>query len=518
MISFNDSIDTKIFMSLQISKTCKEKLGENRPVLFLSNPGIGKSTAVSYFAKINDYDVVLLRISNETPDTLTGYDAVGTVKEGKNNSASHVRPSWYQRILDNKEKGIKSLLFLDEITTADGYVQGAALNIVFDRKCKEEYLPDDTLIVSAGNYAGNLSSEMEVLAPMLNRFILVNIKPQMKDLKHFFCRYSGSAIGKRIDLGEEITKAMVALKEQEIRVPDKSYVDKIGEILEEAIRTETEVICNEGVLELPVSDLKNVYSDVDNARPDDPVPNFFSFRSGNFLVDAAVSCYLCFGKAGLLSDNFKAMIHGTVGLALSRDKNGELKRTIVTDRYYSAISDAADDIERLNNNKIPEYNEFFSSILGSVVAAGKMSVADMNLITKKIQEIEFDQEVANIDRPIQEEFIQNIMDNLVTSLQKNYRYTNLNFTSADQLNEVVKENPDRYVEYINVWNTARDLIQEVKSIVNRPERKYNQEIKKNVSDAIKECSDTYQQLKIIRRIIQKTNPDMVNMIPQLNTL
>ncbi|MBR2245882.1 MAG: hypothetical protein IJ880_02450, partial [Bacilli bacterium] len=78
MINFSDSLDVSIFYALQLAKTCQEKLGVSIVPLLLGNVGLGKSTGVRLWAAAqkdengnpDPWEVVLVRISNETPDTL----------------------------------------------------------------------------------------------------------------------------------------------------------------------------------------------------------------------------------------------------------------------------------------------------------------------------------------------------------------------------------------------------------------------------------------------------------------
>ena len=329
MINFSDSLDVSIFYALQLAKTCQEKLGVSIVPLLLGNVGLGKSTGVRLWAAAqkdengnpDPWEVVLVRISNETPDTLTGYDIAANTNDATTTAAKHIRPSWYQEVLNYRKKGKKVLIFWDEITTADSWVQGASLNILMERKCHNESFKDDPgiLQISAGNYADNLSSEMSVLAPMWNRFIVCNLVPKAKDLKHFLCKYDGAAIGQKIDLSTELGKALDSLTEQGMKNYTEDYVRKIGEIIEQTIRTEAEIQMKEGISDMAITELKDIYSGNED-NEGDGVPNFITMRTACWLVDLCVACYLNFGKAGLLSDNFKKIIHGTVGLALSRGK------------------------------------------------------------------------------------------------------------------------------------------------------------------------------------------------------
>lgn len=516
MVNFEDSIDVKIFMSMQISKKCLER-GENRPILILSNPGIGKSTAVSLFAEVNGYEEVLLRISNETPDTLTGYDIAATGGEDRGivaTSAKHIRPSWFQKILDNSAKGKKSVLFLDEITTSDSYVQGAALNLVFDRKCHEEKLPDDTLIVAAGNYAQNLTSEMNMLAPMLNRFVIINIIPGVKDLNHFFCKYSGAALGKRIDFKGEIKNAMEKLKAQEKDIPSNK-LDQIGEMFQNTIKEETSALTRDGKLNLSVTDLKNIYSDVDN---DDPVPNYITFRSANYLLDFAIACYECFGKSGIVSSTFKDAIHGTVGLAIARNgKNGEVIKTITTDIYYKALCETANDIEKMFNSKLPEYSDYLKSMLADGEDS-ELPVENITLLISKVGDMLEDKEVKTLDRPIDPALLKVLFKKLSITTKSIEMKGILDAGNDKQafINDIVNK-IETISGKITTWNTIARFVEILGNLISDPNKGYNKDIKETLLKFKNDARNRVQSLKLIRKLLNTNDPAKAKLLPDIST-
>src|SRR5574344_1813220 len=145
--------------NINVSTSCALKVSEMSkvPVLLMANPGTGKSSTVEMFADVRGYNLVLLRGNSESAETILGYDVAPTDTD-KSNSTKHLRPEWFERILRAEENGEKCLLFLDEITTATEYVQSALLHLIFERKVGCEDIPKSTLIVSAGNYASNLSN------------------------------------------------------------------------------------------------------------------------------------------------------------------------------------------------------------------------------------------------------------------------------------------------------------------------------------------------------------------------
>ena len=136
------TINEQMFFAMRVSEVSKV------PVLFLSNPGVGKSSSVWKFADNRNYELITIRGNSTTYDEIMGYDTVPEgVREGTHRAAVGLRPSWFQQMKDNEAKGKKTLLFLDELTTATEYVQAALLHLIFERSCKDEKFPEDTLVV-----------------------------------------------------------------------------------------------------------------------------------------------------------------------------------------------------------------------------------------------------------------------------------------------------------------------------------------------------------------------------------
>ena len=143
------------------------------PVLFMSNPGYGKTTTVYNYAKKNGYHVEVLCGSQYAQDEILGFQA----NEGLD-SLVIKEPEWYSRIMQNEKAGKPSILFLDELSTVCGSTQGALLQLCFERRIRGgKSLPDDCLVIAAANYKQNLPGYSEIIAPALNRFCIVNLLP-----------------------------------------------------------------------------------------------------------------------------------------------------------------------------------------------------------------------------------------------------------------------------------------------------------------------------------------------------
>jgi len=143
------------------------------PILFLGNPGIAKTTGVRTWAKNFNYKVTTLIGTQRVAEEILGYMVNDT---GEKKLITYT-PDWFDEIMDNKKAGFKTLLFVDELSQAPDNVQGAMLQLIFDRRVggRANYLPDDCLVVSAANYKGNIPPQCGIQAPTLNRFCLINV-------------------------------------------------------------------------------------------------------------------------------------------------------------------------------------------------------------------------------------------------------------------------------------------------------------------------------------------------------
>ena len=203
----SNSINVRLFSAI---KMC-DRAG--LPLLILSNPGFSKSSTVFMYAEIAGRTLIQLRSNSTTHEEVVGYDTVPQnitgVDANEPRAAVHLRPSWFQDLLDADARGEKCLLFLDEITTAHSSVQSALLHLIFERKCGNEPIPDSTLIISAGNYMSNLSRDLSgLMSPTMNRFAIYNLRFELNDLDCFLGHYTGSLIGKRINYMDELKKAL----------------------------------------------------------------------------------------------------------------------------------------------------------------------------------------------------------------------------------------------------------------------------------------------------------------------
>lgn len=510
MKSKNESINISIFTALKVSEKSKV------PVLIMSNPGLGKSTTVSMFAKVRGYKLQLLRGNSTTAEEVLGYDVADQDKESK--TTRHLRPSWFNNVLENDKNGYPTLLFLDEITTANDYVQAALLHLIFERMVGDEELPESTLIVSAGNYAQNLSNQMNLLPPLMNRFLIFNITPDASDLDTFLCKYKGSIAskeGKRDNYMDELYKQMVEIDSQEIKVSE-AVENKIGEYIERGICTVARFLMTSGEkpVDLSVRDLQGIYTDI-NESLGNKLYGFVTFRTLNYLRDVTISMYLCFGKSGIMSDNYRNMIDGLCGIGVSTDKkskNGNnTKVTLISKDIYDTMLGVVNDIEKMSNTKLSVYEEFFNSVIDSTTS---FDIPKMQAIINKITELKSDKNLDNIDRPVDPEVIKEMCKILKTT-GANIGKVKLS-TAVGKVSESVSI--EDFIGMATLWNTIADCLNNIDSLVTDTKLGYKSETFDAVNKTKEDLKKGIYKLRSTKKLIVSEDPSLGGIIPELKSL
>ncbi|MDR2052228.1 MAG: ATP-binding protein [Treponema sp.] len=152
------------------------------PILLIANPGLAKSTIVVNWAGRNSYHVETLVGSRYSQEEILGFQVRTEDRASGRFRLEILEPHWYRTVLEKAEQGIPSVLFLDEISTAQENVQGALLQLIFERTIGHgKKLPESTLVLAAANYKQNIPWQFNMMAPMLNRFCIVNLYYESND-------------------------------------------------------------------------------------------------------------------------------------------------------------------------------------------------------------------------------------------------------------------------------------------------------------------------------------------------
>ena len=143
----------------------------NRPVFLWGPPGIGKSDLIKKISEDISAMLIDLRLSQFDPTDLRGIPYFNS----KNCSMEWAPPADLPNREDSK-KHDRIILFLDEMNSATPAVQAAAYQLILDRKIGNYSLPDNVLLVAAGNRESDKGITFNMPSPLANRFIHLELK------------------------------------------------------------------------------------------------------------------------------------------------------------------------------------------------------------------------------------------------------------------------------------------------------------------------------------------------------
>lgn len=144
-------------------------------VMMWGPPGVGKSQAVRQIAKDIEREtgkvarVTDVRLLLFNPIDLRGIPTANADKT----LAIWLKPQIFQ--MDSSDD-IVNILFLDEISAAPQSVQAAAYQITLDRVVGEHQLPDNCIIIAAGNRVTDKSVSFKMPKALANRLLHIEIE------------------------------------------------------------------------------------------------------------------------------------------------------------------------------------------------------------------------------------------------------------------------------------------------------------------------------------------------------
>lgn len=145
-------------------------IAKRRPAFLWGAPGVGKSDLMALVAKDHKLELRDVRLSLLDPIDLKGFPTIDTIKK---------QMKWLPAdFLPKKGKG---LLFLDEMNQAPQSVQGAAYQLVLNRRIGEYELPEGWSVMAAGNRAGDRSIAHTMPSALANRFVHLDYDVNVDD-------------------------------------------------------------------------------------------------------------------------------------------------------------------------------------------------------------------------------------------------------------------------------------------------------------------------------------------------
>jgi len=143
-----------------------------RPVFLWGPPGIGKSELVESIAEEMQGHMIDLRLGQMDPTDIRGIPFYN-----KENNLMDWAPPIDLPSAELAAQYPTVVLFLDEMNSAAPSVQAAAYQLILNRRIGKYVLPDNVVLVAAGNREGDKGVTFRMPSPLANRFIHLEMRP-----------------------------------------------------------------------------------------------------------------------------------------------------------------------------------------------------------------------------------------------------------------------------------------------------------------------------------------------------
>src|SRR6056300_1653843 len=213
----------------------RHALTKKRPIFLWGPPGIGKSDIVAQITdSLPNSHLIDIRLSLWEPTDIKGIPYFDSTQNKMVWGAPSELPdeemaSQYDTIV----------LFLDEMNSAAPAVQAAAYQLILNRRVGQYRLPDNVIIVAAGNREADKGVTYRMPAPLANRFVHLEMAVNFDD---WFQWAADNKIHK--DVLGYLTFSKKDLYDFDPKSPSRSFATPrswsfVSELLEDDVDAET---------------------------------------------------------------------------------------------------------------------------------------------------------------------------------------------------------------------------------------------------------------------------------------
>lgn len=173
-LSVNSFVDLLTDTFVNIYRKDKDQINKFPSVMLWGAPGVGKSQGVRQIANNIEMEIGIpvyvadVRLLLFNPIDLRGIPVADTDKK----FAIWLKPKIFQM----QTKNCINILFLDEISAAPQSVQAAAYQITLDRQVGEHKLPDNCIVIAAGNRVTDKSVAVKMPKALANRLLHIEVE------------------------------------------------------------------------------------------------------------------------------------------------------------------------------------------------------------------------------------------------------------------------------------------------------------------------------------------------------
>lgn len=146
-----------------------------RPTFLWGSPGIGKSDIVASIGKKQKRPVIDIRLLLMAPEDLRGIPYYNPTENTMRWAAPNELPKKGDVSMEN------AIVFFDEMNSAPPSVQGAAYQLILNRRIGEYELPAGVSMVAAGNLETDKGVTNRMPTPLANRFVHLFLTHNFED-------------------------------------------------------------------------------------------------------------------------------------------------------------------------------------------------------------------------------------------------------------------------------------------------------------------------------------------------
>ena len=157
-------------------KSLRKAFKNQRPIFMWGPPGIGKSDIIKQLGVELEAHVIDVRLSLWEPTDIKGIPYFDS-----NDGTMRWAPPSELPSEEFAKQHKKIVLFLDEMNSAAPAVQAAAYQLILNRRVGTYKLPDNVVMVAAGNRETDKGVTFRMPAPLANRFVHLELAVEWDD-------------------------------------------------------------------------------------------------------------------------------------------------------------------------------------------------------------------------------------------------------------------------------------------------------------------------------------------------
>lgn len=191
----NRVLETTGISPTRLKMAITHSISRKRPLFVWGPPGIGKSDIVAAVAQEQNRPLIDIRLPLMEPTDMRGipylaevkvYDAQGNLVRDETNVPLTEKVFRWSNPSDlPTDPNSRALVFFDEMSAAPPSVQAATYQIILNRRIGTYVLPDDVVIVAAGNRVKDKGVAYNMPMPLANRFSHVTLDVSIDDWKEW---------------------------------------------------------------------------------------------------------------------------------------------------------------------------------------------------------------------------------------------------------------------------------------------------------------------------------------------